>query len=97
MRRGAFIPRLLVPVLVALLAPVSPGAAVFAASSNWARVIDLEKYTEVRVELRDGQSLSGVLAAADSYSLTVRSMGMDEQVPRGQVRRILPPSLQGVR
>jgi hypothetical protein len=67
---------------------LSPGAAAFAASNDWSRVTDLAKYTEVRVELRDGQSRSGRVVAADSSSLTVRSMGEDEQIPRGRVRRV---------
>jgi hypothetical protein len=77
---------LMTPVLAGLLLLLSPGA--FAASNDWSRVVGLEQYTDVRVELRDGQSLSGALAAADSYSLTVRSMAKDEQIPRDQVRRV---------
>lgn len=88
MRRDAFTSGLGVPVLTALLALLSPGATAFSASNDWSRVIGLEKYTEVRVELRDGQSYGGRVVAADSYSLTVRTTGEDEQIPRDQVRRI---------
>ena len=88
MRRTAPTPRLLAPLLAALFALASPGAAAFAASNNWARVVGVEKYTEVRVELRDGQSIGGRVVTADSNSLTLRSTGEDQQIPRDQVRRV---------
>ena len=88
MRRNAFTPGLLGSALAALVALLVPTATAFAASNDWSRVIGLEKYTEVRVELRDGQSRRGSVAAADSFSLTVRSMGEDEQIPRDQVRQV---------
>jgi len=88
MRRNAFTVGRPVPVLAALLALLALGAPAFAASNDWSRVTRLEKFVEVRVELRDGQSHGGRVVAADSYSLTVRSRGEDQPIPRDQVQRV---------
>jgi hypothetical protein len=88
MRRNAFTscaPALAVVGLIGLLDPSTPA---FAASNDWSRVAALEKYTEVRVDLRDGQSRSGRVVAAGPDSLTVRSMGEDERIPRDAVQRV---------
>jgi hypothetical protein len=88
MRRDAFTPGLLVPVLAGLLVLLSPGAAAFAASNDWSRVVNLKKNTDVWVQLRNGDVRSGRIIAADSNSVTVRSMGEDEQIPRGAVQQV---------
>jgi hypothetical protein len=88
MRRDAFTPGSLVPVLAGLLVLFSPGATAFAASNDWSRVVGLEKNTNVSVQLRSGDLRSGRIVAADSNSLTVRSMGEDERLPRDAVQRV---------
>jgi hypothetical protein len=88
MRRDLFPPGFLAPVLAGLVLLLCPGATAFAAADQWSHVIGLKKNTEVRVELHDGQSRSGKAVTADSYSMTVRSMGEDEQISRGAVQRV---------
>jgi hypothetical protein len=87
MRRHAFTPALLVPVHAALVALLA-GATTVAASNDWARVVSLARNTDVSVLLRNDDVRSGRLVAADSSSMTVRSMGEDERIPRDAVQRV---------
>jgi hypothetical protein len=88
MRQNPVLLRLVASSLSGVLAVCVPAVPILAASDGWSRVIGLDRNTEVRVELADGQSYSGSLVAATSYLISVRSMGEDKRISREQVRRI---------